>query len=75
MNCSVCGAFSCESNYPSEELPKRVRSLCLFLGGLKGSFSGASKLLDPESFLRAIGCLASELSEIEVLSLLLSTRR
>ena len=40
-------------------------SLCLFLRRLEGGFAEASELLEPESFLCAIGSLASELSEVE----------
>ena len=50
--------------WPSEELVKGVCSLCLFLGCFEGGFSGASELSEPESFLWAIGSLASELSEV-----------
>ena len=42
--------------------------LCLFLGHIIGGFAGASELSEPESFLYAIGSLASQLSEVEVWS-------
>ena len=44
-----------------------------FFGHCDGGLVGASELLEPESFLWAIGSLASELSEVEVLSPLLSS--
>ena len=50
-------------------------SLCLFLGRFDCGFAGASELLGPGSFLWAIGSLASELSEVEVLSPPLSSGR
>ena len=50
-------------------------SLCLFLGRFEGGLAGASELSEPESFLWAIGSLASELSEVAVLSSLLSSGR
>ena len=46
-----------------------------FLGHFEGGFAGASELSEPESFLGAIWSLASELSKVEVLSLLLYSGR
>ena len=45
----------------SEELVEGVCSLRLFLGHFEGGFAGASEMSEPESFLWAIGSLASEL--------------
>ena len=71
MNCSIYGAFFHER--PSEKLVKGVCSPCLFLKHFEGGFAGASELSEPESFLWAVGSLASEPSEVGVLSPRLSS--
>ena len=67
MNCSIYGAFFCESDL-LRSLSRGCVPSPFFLGvHFDSGFAGASELSEPGSFLWAIGSLASELSEVEVL--------